>query len=92
MNKSWWEGLSAEDREALQSAADVTVEWSWDEAESKSVEFLQKARDAGIEVIELTDEQTAAAAKIVHENEWPAMEAIVGPEIMAKLKSAAGIE
>lgn len=92
VNKSWWEGLSAEDREALQSAADVTVEWSWDEAESKSVEFLQKARDAGIEVIELTDEQTAAAAKIVHENEWPAMEAIVGPEIMAKLQSAAGIE
>ena len=92
VNKSWWEGLSDEDRATLQAAADETVLWSWDEAESKSNEFLQKARDEGIEVIELTDEQIAAAAKIVHETEWPMMEEIVGPEIMAKLKAAAGIQ
>ncbi|TLP55345.1 C4-dicarboxylate ABC transporter substrate-binding protein [Parasedimentitalea maritima] len=91
VNKSWWEGLSQENRVALQSAADETVLWSWDEAESKSEEFLQKVRDAGVEVIELSDEQIAAAAKIVHETEWPMMEKVVGQSIMDKLKKAAGL-
>ncbi|WP_420413932.1 TRAP transporter substrate-binding protein DctP [Roseibium sp.] len=92
VNKDWWDGLAEEDRTALQKAADDTVLWSWDEAESKSNEFLQKARDAGIEVIELSDAQIAAAASVVHETEWPAMEEVVGPEIMTKLKKAAGLE
>ncbi|WP_171180414.1 TRAP transporter substrate-binding protein DctP [Ruegeria sp. HKCCD8929] len=92
VNKSWWDGLSDEDRVTLQAAADETVLWSWDEAEGKSNEFLQKARDEGINVVELSDEQIAAAAQIVYDTEWPAMEEVVGPEIMAKLKKAAGIE
>lgn len=92
VSKDWWEGLSEEDRATLQKAADETVLWSWDEAESKSNEFLQKARDAGINVVELSDEQIAAASEIVYETEWPAMEELVGPEIMNKLRSAAGIE
>lgn len=92
VNKDWWEELSDEDRATLQKAADETIEWSWDEAESKSNEFLQKARDAGINVVELSDAQIAAAAEIVYATEWPEMEKVVGPEIMAKLKKAAGIE
>lgn len=92
VSKDWWEGLGDEDRAKLQKAADETVLWSWDEAESKSNEFLAKAREAGINVVELSPEQIAKAAKIVHDTEWPAMEAVVGPEIMAKLRAAAGIE
>lgn len=92
VNKDWWEGLSEENRDLLQSAADDTVLWSWDEAQSLSEEFLDKVRDSGIDVVELSDEQIAAAAQIVHETEWPEMEKLVGSEIMAKLRQAAGIE
>ena len=92
VNKSWWEGLDADVRNALQSAADATIAWSWEEAERKSDEFLQKARDAGINVVELSDEQMSAAKQIVYDNEWPAMESVVGKDTMDKIRSVVGIQ
>ena len=92
VNKGWWDGLDAEVRNALQAAADDTVAWSWDEAERKSDEFLQRARDAGINVVELSDEQMSAAKRIVYDQEWPAMESVVGKDIMDQLRSIVGVE
>ena len=92
VNKDWWDGLSEEDRTALQAAADNTIGWSWKEAKSKSDEFLQKARDAGINVVELSDEQMSAAKQIVYENEWPMMEDVVGKDIMDKIRQVVGVE
>ena len=65
MNKDWWDGLPDDVRTALQAAADNTIGWSWKEAKSKSDEFLQKARHAGINVVELSDEQKSAAKQIL---------------------------
>lgn len=92
VNRNWWERLSPDVRAALQSAADRTIEWSWAEARRRSGEFLQKGRDAGIRVVELSDEQRAAARKIVHEQEWPAMESVVGDDVMDRIRSIAGIQ
>ncbi len=92
VNKNWWDGLDDNVRNALQSAADSTIAWSWEEAERKSNEFLQKARDAGINVVELSDEQMSAAKRIVYEKEWPAMEAVVGKDTMDKIRSVVGIQ
>ena len=91
VNRSWWDGLSADVRAALQDAANRTIEWSWSEARRRSDEFLQRGRDAGIHVVELNDEQIGAARKIVHEKEWPAMEAVVGRGVMDRIRSIAGI-
>ena len=92
VNKQWWDGLADDVRNALQAAADSTIAWSWQEAERKSNEFLQKARDAGINVVELSDEQMSAAKQIVYDNEWPAMEAVVGKDIMDKIRMVAGVQ
>ena len=92
VNKAWWEGLPEGARGALQAAADSTIAWSWEEAERKSEEFLQKARDAGINVVELNDEQMQAAKQIVYEKEWPAMESVVGKDIMDKIRMVVGIQ
>ena len=92
VNKSWWDGLPDDVRASLQAAADETIAWSWEEAERKSDEFLQKARDAGINVVELSDEQMSAAKRIVYENEWPMMESVVGKDIMDRIRSVVGIE
>ena len=92
VNRSWWDGLDAGVRDALQAAADDSIEWSWAEAERKSNEFLQKARDAGINVVELSDEQMSAAKRIVYENEWPAMESVVGKDIMDQIRGIVGVE
>ena len=92
VNKEWWDGLPDDDRTKLQAAADNTIGWSWKEAKSKSDEFLQKARDAGINVVELNDEQMSAAKQIVYEKEWPAMESVVGKDIMDKIRRVVGVE
>ncbi len=91
VNKAWWDGLPDDVRGNLQAAADTTIAWSWDEAERKSNEFLQKARDAGINVVELTDDQMSAAKQIVYDNEWPMMESVVGKDIMDKIRDVVGI-
>ena len=91
VNKAWWDGLPDDIRSRLQEVADETIEWSWQEAESKSNEFLQKARDAGINVIELSDEQMSAAKQLVYDNEWPMMESVVGKDIMDQIRNVVGI-
>jgi TRAP-type C4-dicarboxylate transport system substrate-binding protein len=92
VNKNWWENLSDDDRAKLQAAADSTIAWSWEEAERKSNEFLQKARDSGINVVELSDEQMSAAKQIIYENEWPTMEAVVGKDTMDKIRMITGVQ
>ena len=92
VTKTWWDNLSDDDRAKLQAAADTTIAWSWAEAKRKSDEFLQKARDAGINVVELSDEQMSAAKNIIYENEWPAMEAVVGKEVMDKIRMVTGVQ
>ncbi|WP_241479133.1 TRAP transporter substrate-binding protein DctP [Leisingera sp. ANG-M1] len=92
VNKDWWEGLDAADREKLQGAIDSTIEFSWGEAEAKSNEFLQKARDEGINVVELTDAQLQALKDITYEKEWPAMEETLGSEVMNQVRAAIGLK
>jgi TRAP-type C4-dicarboxylate transport system substrate-binding protein len=92
VSKNWWENLSDDDRAKLQAAADSTIAWSWEEAERKSNEFLQKARDSGINVVELSDEQMSAAKQIIYENEWPTMEAVVGKDTMDKIRMITGVQ
>ena len=91
-NKSWWDDLDDADRDQIQAAADSAVEWAWAEAKSLSDETLANVRDAGVNVVEFNDEQMAKAKSIVYEQEWPAMEEMIGSDLMGKLKSAAGIQ
>ena len=92
VNKKWWEGLPDGIRAALQAAADKTIALSWADAEGKSNEFLQKARDAGIKVIELNDAQMSAAKQIVYREEWPKMESVVGKATMDKIRKIVGVK
>ena len=75
-----------------QAAADNTIAWSWEEAGRKSDEFLQKAREAGIKVVELDDKQMSAAKQIVYDSEWPKMEPLVGKATMDKIRKIVGVK
>ena len=92
VNKKWWNNLPADVRGKLQAAADKTIAWSWEEAERKSNEFLKKARDAGIKVVEISDAQMNAAKQIVYRKEWPKMEPVVGKATMDKIRKIVGVK
>ena len=92
VNKGWWNKLSGDEQKWIQAAADHASAKAWRDAESIGESFIQKVKDYGIEVIELTPEQRTAAKKLVYEQEWPWMEEQVGKELMDKIKAAAGMK
>jgi len=92
VNKDWWEGLPAAERQKMQIAADETLDWAWKEAEAIDNEFLEKVRDYGIDVIELSDQDRTKAKDILYAKEWPYMEKKVGKEIMTMMRDIAGIK
>ena len=91
VNKQWWEGLHEAERNKMQAAVDETLQWVWQEAESIDNGFLEKVREAGINIIELSDEDLAKAKGILYKNEWPYMEEKVGTDIMKLVRDIADI-
>ncbi len=75
----------------MQDAVDETLQWVWQEAESIDNGFLNKVRDAGIKIIELSDEDMAQAKSILYDNEWPYMEEKIGSDIMKLVREIADI-
>jgi TRAP-type C4-dicarboxylate transport system substrate-binding protein len=91
-NKDWWNGLSAEQRGWIEAAAADAVALGWEEGERREVAELQKIKDFGIEVVELTPDELAKAKAIIYETEWPWMTSIVGDELMKQVREAAGVK
>ncbi|MEH6824015.1 MAG: TRAP transporter substrate-binding protein DctP [Motiliproteus sp.] len=91
VNKSWLEDLPAQDRTKLLAASEATMTKIWDEAEAIDAGFLEKVRDSGVNVVELSAADMANAKKILYAKEWPFMEKTVGPEIMDMMRKIAGI-
>jgi hypothetical protein len=52
---------------------------------------LNKVRDAGIKIVELSDEDMAQAKSILYKNEWPYMEEKVGSDIMKLVRDIADV-
>ena len=91
-NKDWWNGLSAQEQKWTQAAVDHATKWAWAEAEQIGQGFIQKIKDYGIEVIELTPEERATAKKLLYEQEWPWMEKRIGTVLVGKVRAAAGLK
>ncbi|WP_281985417.1 TRAP transporter substrate-binding protein DctP [Thalassorhabdomicrobium marinisediminis] len=91
INKSRLEGLSDAHRQiVLDVAAEMTQE-RFDVAEREQARFLQDLRDAGVEVIEMTDAQIAETAAIVRAEVWPEIQGEIGAANMDRLKGALGL-
>lgn len=91
VNKSWLKKLSEEDRQKLYSAAEATMTKIWEEAQAVDAEFLEKVRDSGIKIVELSDEEAAKAKQLAYDKEWPFMAKSLGPKIMGVLRNIAGL-
>ena len=92
VNKSWLEDLPADERAKLIAASDATMAKIWDEAQAIDEGFLSKVRGAGVKVVDLSPEEMNKAKEILYAKEWPYMEGIVGPEIMAMMRDIAGLK
>lgn len=91
-NKRWFDSLTEEQQGWIKTAADEATTWAWENAEAESPKWFDEIRAAGIEVVELNAEQLETYKSLIVAAEYPYMEGVIGTEVMAKIKVAAGIE
>lgn len=66
-NTEIWKSLTPKTRELLQEKAAEACEWGRDTVEREELEILQKFRDGGMEVTELTDEELEAFKEVIQD-------------------------
>ena len=91
-NKDWWGGLSESDQSNIQEATDHAVNVAWAAFEEIDNAAIEGMKAKGMQVHILTDEELAAAKKIVYDVEWPWVEEQLGKETMDKVRAALGVE
>jgi TRAP-type C4-dicarboxylate transport system substrate-binding protein len=89
MNLASWEALTDEQRRVVEESAQTVMEEHFAEAQALDQSYVEKAKEAGMEYIEPTDEEIRALAKVVRETVWPVMEQEVGPEVMETIRANA---
>lgn len=80
INTDKWNSLSADQQQALQTAASNMQAKRWEVAEAETDEYEQKLKDAGTIVVDYTDEQLAEFAKVVRAAVWPVIAQEYGTE------------
>lgn len=90
INTEKFESLSAEQQEAMRTAALHMQEARWETAEAETAEYEQKLADGGTTVVEFTDEQLAEFAEVVRTAAWPVVAEDVGEEVWSQIEAALG--
>ncbi len=84
-NQDFWNELSPEDQEIIRSAVEEKSEMSLELVEEINMEYRQKLIEAGVEVIELSDEEISQIADYVREETWPQLADDIGEDLIDEL-------
>lgn len=87
MSKRSWDKLDDAQRAAVKTAFSKAALASFDQSEAKDAEFTTKLTEAGVTVIDLSNEERAAIANHVRATTWPKLEEAFGKELMDALKA-----
>ncbi|MFQ5547697.1 MAG: TRAP transporter substrate-binding protein DctP [Woeseia sp.] len=87
INREAWESLSPEHQKVVQDAAFVVMEEGFANAHALDLEYVAKAKAAGITYVELSDEEIAALSEVVREKVWPMMEERIGKTTMSTIRA-----
>lgn len=71
MSEKTWKKLLPQDQEAIDKIIKDELSKSFELAAADDAEYMQKLKDAGITIVEFTDEERAAFAQHVRDNVWP---------------------
>lgn len=85
-SKRTWDKLNDEQREAVQKAVDTAASSFNEWARNNDEGYIAKLREAGWEVLELSDEQRSAIADHIKTVVWPEVEKIVGSEVIDRVR------
>ncbi|MCA2012174.1 TRAP transporter substrate-binding protein [Cereibacter sphaeroides] len=84
-NRQWWEGLSDEERAAIQEALDVATAWNIENAAAENAAAYEAVATAGVPIHDLTAEQRAAWAEAMRPVWHEFGDEVVGEAVMSRL-------
>ena len=88
MSSQSWDKLTEEQQEILQSAFDEESAKSIDVSEKNDQEYIDKMKEAGMKVVEFTDQEMQALAEDVRTNVWAQLEDEYTPEFLNGLRQS----
>ena len=88
MSKTIYDGLTEEQQQALRTGLENLSAHSFDEAEENEITHRQLLEEAGIQIIEFTDEEKAAMAENVRTNVWNQLSATFTEEFLEELAAS----
>lgn len=91
MNKGAWEKLTPEQQKIVKEVAVKYGSESFSSAIAEDQKYCDELSGAGIRVIQPTDAQLEVLAKKVRETVWPAMDSVIGKDIMDVMRKQAGL-
>ena len=69
-------------------AVNVQADKSFDDSMAEDVQFQDKLREAGVEIIELSDEDRTALAEYIRSTTWPKLADTYGAETLEKIRES----
>lgn len=88
VNRDRWESLSDEDRRIIRDAVVSQSEKSFDVAKSEDDEYLERMKEAGIEIVTFDEQTLGDLAQYVRSNTWPELEERFGSDFLQEINEA----
>lgn len=88
VNQQWWDGLTEDQQQAILAARDAALDVAWAQAQDTSEAFKAQIRDAGVEIVSLSDAEMTQAKALARDNVWPWMEEQVGKALIDTVRDA----
>ncbi|MCC8057252.1 TRAP transporter substrate-binding protein DctP [Cloacibacillus sp.] len=85
INKSIWNSLSKEDRNALTKIADSMEEKRWDEVAKEHNMYIKKLRENGTKIVTFTTGELDIMRKKVQEKVWPSIPKEFPPDLQKRI-------
>ena len=89
INHATWDSLSPEHQKIVQDASNVVMEEGFANAQALDKFYVEKAKEAGITYVELSDEELRVLAEVVRDKVWPMMEERIGKTTMDTIRANA---
>jgi len=88
INQKLWDSLSPEDQKIISEAVDFEAEKGFADCKEEDVKYMGMMADEGIEILNLTPEQTKALAEHIRNVTWPKLEEMFGKDVLDKIKES----
>jgi TRAP-type C4-dicarboxylate transport system substrate-binding protein len=88
INQKLWDSFSEEEQKIFMEAVNKQADKSFADSETEDLEFQAKLEEAGVEIIEISDEEREALAMYIRETTWPKLAEIYGEDTIQKIQKS----